>query len=414
VSAPLRLDPSLPALALAFETEYVSSQLEAVSRAAKGARLRVAPTPLDVRYEPGARCVVTYALANEGGKEETIGVLEVDPAGITGRLFDDDPALPELALAADAEMMRPRLAALPDLASGQPIEGCVVTPSRYKPGVSCVLRYILATSVGDQVVIGKLLPGRARHLARAVETLDGARRIAPVMPRVPPLVALWPELHLVLQFAVDGTSLGTTLLNRETTAQTRTELVRRGGVALAALHLHADAPEPRRGLDDDIAELRHYRPLFGHLAPELAARYDRELAALARLAQQLPEPKAVASHGALRAGHYLVHGPDVVLIDLDGFCAANPARDVGNMLAYLDWLAIRRARAARIAAEAARDFIAGYEALATLPPAWLQVYKAVSMLKIAGRRLRRLSFEEWDLLPELLGRARSSLATLVR
>jgi hypothetical protein len=48
------------------------------------------------------------------------------------------------------------------------------------------------------------------------------------------------------------------------------------------------------------------------------------------LARDQVEPMAVLSHGAFRPEHFLIEDGCLVLIDMDGFCWANPARDAGN------------------------------------------------------------------------------------
>ena len=50
---------------------------------------------------------------------------------------DDDPEMPWLAVATDAEAMRARFATV----LRRPSEACAVTPVRYKPGSRVVLRY---------------------------------------------------------------------------------------------------------------------------------------------------------------------------------------------------------------------------------------------------------------------------------
>jgi hypothetical protein len=133
--------------------------------------------------------------------------------------------------------------------------------------------------------------------------------------------------------------------------------------------------------------------------------------AISRHASAAVEPPHCPSHGALRTDQFLV-GDDggLVLMDLDGFCSATPARDIGNLLAYLDWRVIRRPRDAALVDRARSAFLDGYAALGFLPESsWLGLFRATSMLKIAGRRLESFSFEEWELVPELIDAARRTL-----
>jgi Ser/Thr protein kinase RdoA (MazF antagonist) len=106
----------------------------------------------------------------------------------------------------------------------------------------------------------------------------------------------------------------------------------------------------------------------------------------------------------------MIEAGRLVMIDLDSFCWAAPARDIGNFLAYLRWKAIRRPAQAAFITDAERAFLAGYAAVRPLPDAtWRTLYQAVSLLKIAGRRFRSLTVKEWPLVPDLLTAASATL-----
>jgi hypothetical protein len=80
------------------------------------------------------------------------------------------------------------------------------------------------------------------------------------------------------------------------------------------------------------------------------------------------------------------------------------------MLGYLRWRGIRRPQDAAWTDAARPLLIEGYAAVADVPdPAWLELFQAVTMLRIAGRRLRSLAVPEWNRLPELLRRARQAV-----
>jgi hypothetical protein len=406
VQPPQEIDPALPALPLALADEAVSERLGRVWEMAEGEPIAVTSVrPLDVKYEPGRRCVIAYRLVSAEAGRETIGVIEVDQAGLRARLFHEDAALPGLPQALDTEVMRERFA---DLSAGTlaaaSIDECAVAPVHYKPSLSCVLRYQLATADAERILFGKLVAGRSRWLASTLAALEAVSRSDALMPRIPRPVGFWPDLELVVQLAVQGESLGAAILDTGTAATERLRLIHRAGQALGAFHKGAAVTARRRTLNNDLADLGGYRALFVRLAPQLLRTFDDAVGALASLAGERPEPPAVGSHGALRVGHFLLDGHDLALVDLDGFCSANPARDVGNALAYLDWTAIRLPQFAGLVEEAERDILDGYETVAKLSAAWLTIYRAASMLKIAGRRLRSLRFDEWSLLPELLGR----------
>jgi len=106
----------------------------------------------------------------------------------------------------------------------------------------------------------------------------------------------------------------------------------------------------------------------------------------------------------------MIEDDRLVMIDLDGFCWANPARDLGNYMAYLRWKTIRQPGRAELIAQAGRLLLSGYQSLRHLPERrWLAIYEADSMLKIAGRRFRSLTTKEWHLVPALIDGAAQAL-----
>jgi phosphotransferase family enzyme len=407
---PRELDAALPDVGLAFESDAVSLSLRAVWEAAERERIAVTRcTRADAIYEPGARCVVTYALEGEsadGEPRETIGVVEVDASGPTYGLFRNDPRLPGLATAADAEAMRQRFAALPsEVANGRRAATCVVTPVRYKPAVSCVLRYELEGPARATFFAKLFAEGGDERLS----VLAALHKVAP-LPRILKPLAYWPDLQLLVQPAVEGAPLGETAFILRSSECAR--LLYEAGRSAAALTT-VDVPGPHRTLDEDLRDLRLYRPLLAQLAPTLIPGFDEAVASIGGLSGSRPEPGPVPSHGALRIDQFLVEDDSLVLIDLDGFCWANPARDVANFLAYLDWRGIRLPATAGLVTAGREAFLAGYASAAPLPsPRWLELYHAASMLKIAGRRFRHLTFDEWELVPELIVAARAALAAL--
>jgi hypothetical protein len=370
----------------------------------------------DVKYQPGARCVATYELlVDEGGAapRPTIGVVEITPVGPAARLFVDDPALPWLGPAMDPAGMRARFAALPAAGpDGQAITACTITPIRYKPGARCVFRYDLETPGGPRSFFGKLLAQDGDRLMATVAALHDLSRRVPALPRIPAPVAYWPEVHLLVQPAVTGgAELNTLAFDPAADMATREQWLRDAGARLAALQAYVTIAAPPRTLADDLAELREYSAPMAQAQPAPAARYGALLGAVeARAAKQADEAAMVAAHGAFRTDQFMIQDGDLVMIDLDGFCWADPARDVGNFLAYLRWKAIRRPEQAAFIDHAGRIFLAGYQAAgATLDPARLALYEAASLLKIAGRRFRSLTVKEWPVVPQLLDAARAVL-----
>jgi hypothetical protein len=411
------LDPTLPALPLAFDLEALSSLFEEELRQqAGGERIAVGGcTRADTRYQPGVRCVTAYELTGcgpDGTDVRTFGVLDVRSSGATHRVFPDDPDLPALKSAASSEVMRERLAGLSnDLAGLGEVDACEITPIKYKPGQRCVLRYDLRSRRKHVTLFGKLVVRGGEQLFATLAALRDARKATPAMPRVARPLFYWPDLELVVQSSVTAPTLTSRALDASSSMEVGIPWMRSAGSGLAALHRGMTATGPRRTLDDETRELDDYAALFAQLAPRLEHRFQEAVTAIHAYAVARREPPPVASHGALRTDQFLVHRDHgLVLMDLDGFCWANPARDLGNLLAYLDWRAIRKPEDAALIDAAGQAFLDGYAALASMPlSSELAAFRAGSMLKIAGRRFQSLGFEEWELVPKLLEAARVTL-----
>src|SRR5439155_25903674 len=161
------------------------------------------------------------------------------------------------------------------------------------------------------------------------------------------------------------------------------------------------------------AELREYCAPMASVDAPLAARYADILEQLAAAAHGQNAATSVASHGAFRTDQFMIEDDQLVMIDLDGFCWADPARDLGNFLAYLSWKAIRNPQQAAFIEQAGQVFLDGYMTSRAAPDRpWLAIYQADSLLKLAGRRYRSLTAKEWPLVPQLLDAALDTLSAL--
>jgi hypothetical protein len=358
--------------------------------------------------------VTTYRLVvEEAGStpRPTIGVVEVTPGGLPGalraRLFSDDPQLPALALAADAAAMRAAWdARRPDQEQGSAAQLHSATPVRYKPGSRCTLRYELRTAHGQKSCFGKLLARDSARLWQTAATLYHASQQEPELPRISQPLAYWPEMQMLLQAAVTGAELHTDAFDPKFDAVTRIDWLRAAGRCIAALHTYTGLEGPRRTLAGDLAELDEYRPALRQANPALARRFAEAIAALSDGHSRGPELAPVVSHGALRTDQFMIEDGHLVLIDLDSVCWANPARDIGNFLAYLVWKALRQPQHAGFIQCAQQAFLAGYQTLRSLPDVdWLYRYQAASILKIVGRRYSGLTYQEWPLTGQLLDKA---------
>lgn len=391
-------DSALPALGEVLDADAVAAGLsDAWRRADPGvARVRVGRRA-DTKYTPGAACVAVYHVTVErhsARPEPGFGVASALPTGSAYRRLEDDPGLPAAAVAVDPGRMEGRLRALAPLRgrSGAPIRA---VPVRYKPGRTCVVRYDL----GDAAAFGKVVADGAERQGRAIEQLAAGGAVC-----LPPLLAVWPDLGMTVQAAVTEAADLTTTLAAAGPAERDSWLLRLGR---AAARLHAapvEAALPAVGWPEDLEELGGYRPLFAALAPGLEPEFDGALAELGRAAATRPAGAERLGHGALRTDQLLAdRSGRLYLLDLDGLCRADPARDLANLLGYLRWRGIRRPEDAAWTAAAGPLLLEGYAAVADPPdPEGLRLFERATLLRIAGRRLRSLAASEWGRLPDLL------------
>lgn len=412
MSQQFSFDPQLPALPLAFDLDAVARLFAEHWPAESAGPISIGKIKLqDTKYQPHARCVTTYALSAErpgAPAEPTIGVLEITPDGAHHRLYTDDPHLPWMAEATSPDAMRARFATLlPETT----INGCTIAPVRYRPGVRCVFRYDLDTSAGPQTFFGKLLREGGEQSLATITALHDARERNPGMPRVLPPLAYWPDAHLLLQDEVQGgAELNDLAFDPKEDAGLRERWLRDAGARLAGLHGCAEVPGPPRTMADDLDELREYTAPMAAVNPALADQYAAAVERVAALAAEAAEPPASAGHGAFRTDQFMIEHGELVMIDLDGFCWGNPARDLGNFMSYLRWKSIRKPKDAEFIAHVGQVFLDGYQAAGrAIDARWLRLYEADSLLKIMGRRFRSLTAKEWDLVPRLLDAAHAAL-----
>jgi aminoglycoside phosphotransferase (APT) family kinase protein len=412
MTRPLTFDPALPHLPVIADPVATARLFAA---AGLGPRVRVLRRQ-DTKYRPLTRCVAAFELAVDepgaagdrrgGAAGRTFGAVTVTPDGASARLLDADPELPALAEALDPDRMAARFAGA--LAG---VERCEPAPVRYKPGTRCVLRYRLRTAAGPLELYGKLLThGLDEQLATIAELLAAGAR-DPAMPGVLPVTVAWADLGLLAQPAVeDAAELNERAFDPAVPGGRRERWLAGAGRCLAALHGCPLPAAPLRRHADDLDELRGYLGPLQQADPALADRYQTVLAALEQPGPDAEEPPG-GTHGAFRTDQFLIERERLVLIDLDTACRAEPARDLGNLLAYLDWKAIRRPATAALVAQAGEVFLAGY-AQGREPPAERRLarHRAASLLKIAGRRYRSLTVDEWPLVPRLV-EAAGALAT---
>ncbi|HMD81538.1 MAG TPA: phosphotransferase, partial [Anaerolineales bacterium] len=213
-------------------------------------------------------------------------------------------------------------------------------------------------------------------------------------------VAVWLDMEMILQAAVpNGIEFTHFIYDQRYDASVRESWMRKAGRELGEFHNNATAPAETKTVHDDLQDLHEYTVIMGKVRPDLAVKYAEVIQLILTKVDHFKEPKPLASHGAMRTDQFILQGDRLAMIDLDGYCWANPARDLGNFLAYLCWKAIRQPEHAEFIERAGRTFLEGYLTVqGDIDERWLSVYQAASLLKIAGRRFRSLTYREWPLI----------------
>ena len=269
--------------------------------------------------------------------------------------------IPSLEFALDPGRMGPLLAAaLPSTSTGASADGTVAASiTRLKPGRRAMVRYALPDG---RVLLGKLrakgpdarAPDVQRRLHRA--GLDGRDGVG-----VPSVAAVLDEPALWLQEAVSGRALGA-LLDGDASVgpDAAIDALRRTGRALAALHATPPATDRRWTPADELAVLD--RAVAGRPHTDLLALAEARLSALP------PAPEA-SLHRDFHVDQALIAPDTVWLVDLDLHARGDAAVDLGNFLAHLTELDLRRGRAPAHSAPLGEAFLEGYAARRPLPPA---------------------------------------------
>lgn len=382
-----------------------------------------------LHYYPGHSCIATYELWLEEPQlhpQPTIGVVACTPVGLAYRLYAADPDLPGLASAASVSTIGRQLSALGIVADNQdPVskqeEEWTVTPIRYRPGNRCSLRYTQRTPTGGQDFFGKVFCRTDERRLAALQTCYQKAQESSLLPLLPQPLAYWPELQMVVQPMVKGVEFHAHAFDEQIPSARRTAWLRWMGQTVGAFHELSRLNLPHVTWQEDLAALHAYLPAITQVMPALATAYQAALAAVPTMAAALSATDVVLSHGALRTDQFLMapsptdapneaEPPRLIVIDLDTLCLADPARDLGNCLAYLTWKAMRQPQHAGFIAKAQQALLAGYVEQRMMPDGHrLNFYTALALLKIAGRRFRNLTYREWTLVPDLIQRAHIAL-----
>ena len=283
-------------------------------------------------------------------------------------------------------------------------EGFEVRPVRYRPGQRHVLRYT-ANGTGLTVFAKIYRDGTAAkihrfagRLAESVASVCGAQIAGPLPTS--------PDHHAALWLGVAGRPLWQAL--RDDPGSRPMAAV--AGAALRAIHdIDAGQAPAERGIADEVAAAGRACAHITGLLPALDGRLRRVLDSVGERVQGLPVEAPTLTHGDAKCDNLLVDQDRLTMIDLDRCGYADPALDIGKLLADLRWWC---ARNGLHTGDVQASLLAGYGDANPARLARARAYEVLFQVKIAGRRLG-VDDPAWaHQVTEALARAEDLLARL--
>lgn len=309
------------------------------------------------------------------------------------------------------------IAASPSRRSGE----YIVTALKYRPGKTHILRYDPLDPGGDSVfaklyiIEGQTRAFRREDAARCFrvtrnaadwleERGDCGRALRPLAYSAEDAVVVYPQ------------AAGTPLSGY---AQRRVDEVapwfERAGAVLRNLHqMPVKLLAPLGPPHDFAAEIRliakksaHIRPLLPQVGSAIEALLDRAR----ELHEQLPQEPPTFTHGDLKSEHIWVAPGRLTLMDFDTSHLADPALDLGCLLA--DWQFWRATSPQAGLEKVQESFLAGYAP--GVPKERLlraRLYEAIGLIKCAVRRVQLFENDWASRTSELVERAQAGLDDL--
>lgn len=282
-----------------------------------------------------------------------------------------DPTFPALVRLSDP-------AVIPELVGRS--HDFTVHPVRYRPGERHVLEYRSPRRPG---VFAKLYRhGDANTIASATTALADLLSCTPGVRAVRPATVLDAQ-DTILYDEVIGMPLSSMLGASHPTP--RREL-RQVGEVLRAIHAlespRGSSFKPRRL--DEIRAIHRACKAIAALRPDLGARAATVVERARERLDALEAGPPSLVHGELNADHVLLGPCGITLLDTDRCALADPALDLGTLIADLRWWSWVGSGAQTAPGEA--DLLAGYGYASTRVER-ARLYAAMLLVKMAARRI---------------------------
>jgi len=310
-------------------------------------------------------------------------------------------------------LTRTGIAASPSRRSGE----YTVTPLKYRPGKTHILRYDPLDPGGDSVFAKLYIiegqerafrredPARCFRVARDAadwleERGDCGRALRPLAYFAEDAVVVYPQAA--------GTPLSDYARRRVDEVAPWFE---RAGAVLRNLHqMPVELLGPLGPPHDFAAEIRLIAKKSEHilaLVPEVASAIEALLNSARELAERLPQEPPTFTHGDLKSEHIWVAPGRLTLMDFDTSHLADPALDLGCFLAdWQFWNVTCHAGLEKMQ----ESFLAGYSP--GVPKERLmraRLYEAIELVKCAVRRVQLFEHDWVHRTAALVERAQAVL-----
>lgn len=412
-----RREPAIPGLAFILDTESVACALRVNLPEADVPSMRQVYT----RYRPPTDCLVAFELQLSGHPARVYakaycahvydklskahgvtihdfvgrGGLVLDDAMVLVRVFPHDEKLHSLADLTDDQRRSRLLAAV--LPNQPEFQNATISMLHYKPE----RRYVglIVTDRGERAVL-KIYEQSGYRKSRQVGTflLEKPRWIARQLGH--------SDSHRAQIF---DWSAGFPLSRNVCAANFDRHPIEAAGGILAKFHSQRSS-----GLDALPREVEVARLLIAARAVavtcERLAIEARDLAL--RIADQLLAAPVIRRpiHGDFYADQAILTADGIALIDLDAAVRSDPATDLGNFIARLEYGALRGDLSRNRVGEVERALIEGYIAESrTEAPARIGLYNAAGLLRLAADPFRYREPDWPERIATILRRIRSIL-----
>ena len=271
---------------------------------------------------------------------------------------------------------------------------------QHHAGSRCTVEIALQTTSGEHELIGKAYATDRLDVCRVMEKLarDG---FGPEEEfSVPQPLAYVPALHLLLQEKVHGSLAKEIFL--QSNDQCRALAAQRSARWLAAFHATDLQAERIFKLSDQLPLMEQWTEEIATISGSLKDKAYQLLRGLEAVVPGLGGAEACAGHGSYSPLQIVFAKGRTVTFDWDGYCMADPNRDLARFIIALRRLALGRLRSIRALDTAAELFLRTYIAMdKSRLTAQLPAYESAICLEFAHRVLRH-KHRHWQMKVEVL------------